>query len=255
MSKKIALVTGASKGIGLAICRQLLQENWEVVGISRKFSQIESEFFTPYPLDLEDLKNLPKELKILKEKYPVPDAIVCSAGKGHFGSLEELSFATLKSVMDLNFLSHVYLLKTFIPSMKQRERGDVILIGSEAALQGKRMGSIYCASKFALRGFAQALREECATSDIRISLINPGMVRTGFFDSLSFAPGEEPSESILPEDVADAVSLVVNTRQGTVFDEINLSPQRKRIQFKAPQRFHVSKPEKQDLQDSFQIER
>ena len=65
--------------------------------------------------------------------------------------------------------------------MKKIGKGDVIFIGSEAALNGSRKGTIYCASKFALRGFAQALRDECSKSSIRVTIINPGMVKTGFF--------------------------------------------------------------------------
>jgi NADP-dependent 3-hydroxy acid dehydrogenase YdfG len=233
MQNKLALVTGASKGIGLAIAKKLLQENWTVVGIARTFPAVPSGNFVPYPLDMENLKELPKHLKALKEQYPSVDAIIGNAGKGHFGSLEELSFEQIQSLIHLNFLSQVYLIKTFIPSFKRLEKGHIVLMGSEAALQGKKMGSIYCASKFALRGFAQALREECSSHHIRVSLINPGMVQTDFFEHLSFSPGQHPSEHILPEDIAETVSLVLNMRDGTVLDEISLSPQRKLVQFKS----------------------
>ncbi len=82
-----------------------------------------------------------------------------------------------------------------------------------------------------MRGFAQALRDECSTCNIPITLINPGMVQTEFFKDLKFAPGDSPLEHILPEDIAEAVAMVLNAREGTVFDEINLSPQKKRIQY------------------------
>jgi NADP-dependent 3-hydroxy acid dehydrogenase YdfG len=105
-------------------------------------------------------------------------------------------------------------------------------MGSEASLQGKRMGSIYCASKFAVRGLAQALREECASCGIRVSLINPGMVLTDFFDTLSFSPGDDDNEHIKAEDIADVVCMLLNLRDGTVIDEVNISPQSKKIKFK-----------------------
>ncbi len=232
MDHKIAIVAGASKGIGWAISQQLIQEKWKIVGIGREFNKPLPDLFIPYPLDLSDSRNLPEALKQLKSAYPKVDAIICSAGRGSFGSLEEFSFDEIRSLMELNFLSHVFLIKTFLPTFKKCGFGEIVLIGSESALQGKRMGSLYCASKFALRGFAQALREECATSNIRVTLINPGMVQTDFFNRLSFEPGDSPLEHLTPEDIAEAVSLVLNARQGTVFDEINLSPQKKRILFK-----------------------
>ena len=113
--------------------------------------------------------------------------------------------------------------------MKRQGSGDVIFIGSEAALEGKRKGSIYCAGKFALRGFSQALRDECSTGNIRVSIVNPGMVNTNFFTDLNFKPGEDSCEHIEPEDVAEAVAMVLNSRKGTVFDEINLSPQKNKV--------------------------
>jgi NADP-dependent 3-hydroxy acid dehydrogenase YdfG len=95
-------------------------------------------------------------------------------------------------------------------------------------LTGGKEGSVYCASKFGLRGFAQSLRLECAKSEIRVSLINPGAVRTAFFDDLHFEPGDRAENAIQPEDVAATVLSILAMRGGTVVDEINLSP-RKRV--------------------------
>ena len=90
--------------------------------------------------------------------------------------------------------------------------------------RGTRQGSIYCASKFAIRGFSQALREECGKSNVRVTLINPGAVRTPFFDELHFEPGAAQENAIEPEDIAEVLLTVLQARPGTVFDEINLSP-------------------------------
>jgi short-subunit dehydrogenase len=98
--------------------------------------------------------------------------------------------------MNLNFVSQSFLAKEFLPALKRKALADLIFIGSEAALAGSRKGSIYCASKFALRGFSQSLRDECAKSSVRVSLINPGMVKTDFFQSLTFEPGEENSSRL-----------------------------------------------------------
>ncbi|MCK5307276.1 MAG: SDR family oxidoreductase, partial [Zetaproteobacteria bacterium] len=116
-----------------------------------------------------------------------------------------------------------------LPGMKQRKSGTLIFMGSETALDGAKRGTVYSASKFGLRGLAQSLRLECATSGVRVGIINPGMVKTEFFDQLDFQPGVDPDNYILPEDVAEAVLLVLEARYGTVFDEINLSPQKKVI--------------------------
>jgi NADP-dependent 3-hydroxy acid dehydrogenase YdfG len=116
--------------------------------------------------------------------------------------------------------------------MKERGRGDVVFIGSEAALSGGRRGAVYSASKSALRAFARSLRQESSRSGIRVCVVNPGMVRTGFFTNLPFAPGDEKDNALLPEEIARLVSFVLHSRGETVFDEINLSPLRKVLRFK-----------------------
>lgn len=196
------------------------------MGIARSF-EWEDPSLIPISLDLSQIDALPEALKTLQKQIPSLDGLVCNAGIGKFGHLEQFSFEQIRHVMDLNFLAHVYLIKTFLPLMKRQKRGDIIVIGSEAALEGKKQGSIYCASKFALRGFTQALRDECRTDHVRVSLINPGMVSTSFFDDLSFAPGEGRDEHLIAEDIAQAVFLVLEARKGAVFDEINLSSQKK----------------------------
>ena len=111
--------------------------------------------------------------------------------------------------------------------MKRARHGHLIFTGSEAALTGTQKGSLYCAAKFALRGFAQALRAETARSGLRVTLINPGMVQSPFFDELDFQPGKDADNYILPEDVAEVITQALMARDGTVIDEINLSPQKK----------------------------
>lgn len=228
------LVTGATSGIGEAIALELINSGFKVIGVGRRenSSLIEKENFFYEQIDLSELDSLPAKLKDLIKKYPEIDGVVCNAGRGQFGSLEEFSYDQISDLVDLNFTSQVYLVRAVMPILKRKFSGDVVFIGSEAALSGGRRGALYSATKFALRGFAQALRDEVSKNKVRVTVINPGMVQTPFFEKLSFEPGEDETHYILPEDVAKAVSFALGTREGTVFDEINLSPQKKVIQFK-----------------------
>jgi len=228
------LITGASSGIGKACAIRLLQQGHIVIGVSRdcrQFTHSHSQFHC-VEMDLSDLDALPKQLKQLSKQHPAIDGIIFSAGKGQFSSLEEFSFTQIQALMNINFVSPSFLTKEFLPSLKRKPFADLIFIGSEAALKGSRKGSIYCASKFALRGFTQALRDECAKSSVRVSLINPGMVQTPFFNGLSFEPGEQDCQHLMAEDVADAVLYIVQARSGIIIDEINLNPANKVIRFK-----------------------
>lgn len=226
------LVTGASSGIGQAITEKLLTNGNQVWGISRRLQKKTHPHFHPHSIDLSDLDKLGEKLT----PFTDVDAVICNAGRGHFGNLEEFSLRQIRSLIDLNFLSHVYLIKTLLPSLKKQMRADIIFIGSEASLVGKQKGSIYCASKFALRGFAQSLRDECSRSSVQVSMIQPGMVRTPFYDTLKFHPGEEETHAILPEDIAEMTNLILKMRFGTVCNEIVLSPMKKVIQKKMENR-------------------
>ncbi|SJM92694.1 Short-chain dehydrogenase/reductase SDR [Crenothrix polyspora] len=232
--KRTVLVTGASSGIGRAIAKLLLQQGHQVIGTSRdcrKFTQT-MDNFTPIQLDLGQLESLPETMRGLEKQFPALDTVIFNAGVGQFGSLEEFSYPQIENLMTVNFTSQVFLTKALLPALKRKGFGDLIYIGSEAALKGSRKGSIYCASKFALRGFTQALREECSKNNIRVCLINPGMVKTPFFEQLSFEPGDDDSHFLLPEDVAEVVGTVLAFRQHTVIDEININPLNKVVKFK-----------------------
>lgn len=232
--KRTVLVTGASSGIGRAIARNLLQQGHHVIGLSRDRSKFIRQLndFSTVQLDLSRLDELPHKIRELEQMFPEIDAVVFCAGRGQFGSVEEFSYTQIESLMTINFTSQAFLVRALLPALKRKAHSDLIFIGSEAALKGSRKGAMYCAAKFAVRGFTQALREECGKSNVRVCLINPGMVKTAFFEQLSFEPGDDQSNFIEPEDVAEAVSYVLNSRAQIVIDEINLSPLNKVVKFK-----------------------
>lgn len=232
--KRTVLVTGASSGIGRAVAQNLLQLGHAVIGVSRDSGKFTRQManFSAVQVDLSRLNDIPKKIRQLQQNFPEIDAVVFSAGMGQFGSVEEFSYPQIEALMTLNFTSQVFLTKALLPALKRKTNSDLIYIGSEAALKGSRKGAVYCASKFAVRGFTQALREECGSSNVRVCLINPGMVKTAFFDQLAFEPGDHDSNAILPEDVAAAVSYVLGSRAQIVIDEINMSPLNKVVKFK-----------------------
>ena len=233
MNGRCIVVSGSSSGIGRSISEILLEAGAEVVGLARNHNKFdpESKNYKPYEVDISDTKNLSQTFSTVLSAYPKVDGFVSNAGFGDFKGLENFSSDKIISYVNTNLVSHMILTKLLIPKMKKYNSGKIIFIGSEAALRGSQKGSLYNTVKFGLRGFSQAIREECSGSKVHVSLINPGMVRTNFFEKLNFSPGDDPSNAIEACDVAQLVLSIFEMRDGTVIDEINLSPLNKVIKF------------------------
>jgi len=225
--KKI-VISGSSSGIGKTIAQFMLSKNCIVLGLARHHEKFnpENPNYNPIPIDFSKINDVELQIKSLVIAHPDIDAVICSAGYGRFADVEQFSVAQMQRIMNVNFLSQAILIKNLLPHLKKKG-GKIIIIGSEAAIHGHKKGSLYCASKFALRGFSQSLRQECAAASISVTLINPGMVETSFFDELSFKPGENFENSINPLQIAKTVELVLDMENNCVLDEINIQPMKK----------------------------
>ena len=233
MKDRHILITGSSSGIGRATAQKLLEAGAVVYGIARNHEkfQPDTKRYKPLTIDVTDLKALPGQLSDLLATQPEIDGLISNAGYGSFEGLENFSPEQIFSYINNNLTSHLVVTRCLLPHFKTKNRGDIIFIGSEAALEGGKKGSLYCATKFGLRGFSQSIRQESANKNIRVTLINPGMVRTSFFDDLNFRPGDDDENAIEPTDIADIIINILSMRSGTVVDEINLTPQKKVIIF------------------------
>ena len=227
------LITGSSSGLGRAVAEKLLEVGATVYGIARdhKKFQPDTKRYNPLTMDITDLKSLSKHLSGLIKSAPEIDGLISNAGYGKFGGLENFSPEQIISNINDNLVSHLIITRCMLPHLKTKNGGNIIFIGSEAAIDGGRKGSLYCAAKFGLRGFAQSIRQESADKGVRVTLINPGMVRTSFFDDLNFRPGESKENAIEPGDIADLILNVLTMRSETVIDELNLTPLKKVIDF------------------------
>lgn len=220
------LITGSSSGIGRATAELLLQRGAAVVGIARDHAKFapDSKRYEPVTLDLSDLDATATALDDLARAHQDVAAVISNAGAGRFGALEQFSALQIRHDIDLNLTSHLLLARSFIPVLKRRNGGDLIIIGSAAALRGARKGSVYCAAKFGLRGAAQALADECSRRGVRVTLVNPGFVRTPFFDALDFEPADEPGSALTPEDIAAKLLEILESAGGAAYREINIDP-------------------------------
>lgn len=232
MTNITILITGASSGIGEACAKLCLANGYQVIGIARDFkkSNLAHENYISIACDLNNTQQLEKTIIDIIKQYQ-PNHFLHSAGFGRFGSIEQFSAAQIQQLIQVNLISGMLISRLLLPSFRKTNHSKMIFIGSESAVAAGKKGAVYCASKFGLRGFVLALRDDCATDNIAVSLINPGMVNSAFFDSLNFRPNSAENCSIDVSKIAEIVWFVMASEPNMILDEINCSPAIKSIDF------------------------
>jgi NADP-dependent 3-hydroxy acid dehydrogenase YdfG len=216
LKDRVALVTGASSGIGEAIARALSAEGARVLLTARRKERLQTlarelPGSTAIELDVRD----PSRVMAALAKWPV-DIAVANAGLGrgmeplHQGSPEDWS-----EMLDTNVKGVLHTLRAVVPGMVERQCGDIVFLGSVAGRQVYPSGAVYCASKFAVRALYEGLRLEVNGKNIRCTTIDPGMVKTDFSE-IRFKGDRERAakvyagvDALTPEDIADLVRFVV----------------------------------------------
>ena len=227
------LITGASTGIGAAFAQRAVLEGYQVFVIGQNLpAWAGADQITFAQIDLSSTRSLEVELRQFTQRYGPFDIVVGNAGRGSFGQLESLSSEEILTCVNLNLVAQIFLARAVLPSMKKVGTGTLVYVGSEASVQGAKNGSVYCATKFALRGLVQSLRADCASSGVRVSILLPGMVDTPFFDDLWFRPGTGIGQALSVQSVAETLWHVCHAPPGAVIDEVRINPQVKVIQKK-----------------------
>ena len=192
MSNKVAIVTGASAGIGLSVASRLHGRGWVVVGSSRRGT---GNGGTSVVMDVDDDQSVTAGVQGVVVEHGRIDAVVASAGWGLAGAVEQSPITEAKAQLETNFWGAVRVVQAVLPTMRRQESGRIVLISSIGGVIGLPFQAFYSASKFALEGFGEALAYEVAPFGIQVSLVQPGNVRTDFTQSrrqVSAPAGDDP---------------------------------------------------------------
>ncbi len=198
-ASKVWLVTGASKGLGLSLVKQLLVEGYRVAATSRDVEGLktavglEVDGFLPLQVDLVDEGSVARAVSRAIEVLGRVDVIVNNAGYGQLGTLEELSDGEARRNFDANVFGALNVIRNVMPHFRGARSGRILNISSVGGFVGAFPGwGIYCASKFAMAGFTEALAAEASEFDVHATVVYPGYFRTDFLESGSLRLPAQP---------------------------------------------------------------
>jgi len=229
---KVTLVTGASRGIGLAVARSLARMGAQVALCARdegRLAAIANELgrdghkAAAIPADVSQASGAASAVQRTEQALGPIEILVNNAGIGYFAPVQEASEENWDAVIDTNLKSVFLLSKAVAPGMIRLHGGHIINIASLAGKSAFAGGSIYCASKWGLLGLTQCMAEDLRPHGIRVSAICPGSVNTEFSPHV----GKDPAKMLQPEDVAHAVEAIVTQEPQSFISEILLRPTQK----------------------------
>ena len=232
LNNQVALITGASRGIGLAIARQLGRLGARMAlcarnekGLAQEAESLRREGIEALTIVADVTK--PEQVKSLvneiEKTLGTIHILVNNAGRGVFGSFQQLTETDWDTVLDTNLKAVFLVSQAVVPGMMRLRTGHIINFSSLAGKNSFAGGSIYCASKWGLQGLTGCIAEDLRGSGIRVSSVCPGTVQTDF----SPHGGKDHGKMLQPDDVAHAVGMLVTQAPQSFISEVHLRPTQK----------------------------
>lgn len=186
-AKKVWLVTGASRGLGLTLVKKLLKNNYRVIATSRNLERLKSEIgdksdaFLPIEINLLDDNNVKLAVEKSIAHFGRIDVVVNNAGYGQIGTLEELTDQEARENFDVNVFGTLNVIRNVMPYLRKEKSGHIFNIASVGGLFAGFPGwGIYCSTKFAVAGLTESLAEEIKEFNLKATVVYPGYFRTDF---------------------------------------------------------------------------
>lgn len=234
LSNKVAVVTGASRGLGEHFSRKLIAKGATVFGLARSESDLErlatdlGDSFLSVVCDVRDPQSVRSAFDAVRAQADSIDVLINNAGLGRFGMVEEQPLEEWDLQMEVNVSGVHYCTREVVPTMKAQNAkagfgGHIVNIASVAGLVGNPGLSIYNATKFALRGYSEALMKELREDGIKVSCVYPGSVETHFASSAGRSGSANPMQAA---DVANTVIHLLEGPDNYLISEVMMRPLR-----------------------------
>ena len=227
LSGRIALVTGASRGIGLAVADELRAAGAHVIRLARSLTDGSTDRQTDIRCDIGVVADVERAVSMVLMETGVPDIVVSNAGIFFIKPIEQTTPAEFAQTLAVNLTGPFLVARAFVPRLVERGSGHLVTIGSISDHIAFTGSTAYAASKFGVRGMHEVIRAETAKSGVRTTLVSPGPVDTDIWDPVD--PDSKPGftkrkDMLRPEDVAEAVLFAVTRPARVAVTEIRLLP-------------------------------
>lgn len=231
MTKKITIISGASRGIGRAISLRLAHEGHFVVVLARnaeEIGELEHEIdeaggkALSIVCDISDEQQVNAAVAEVIRDFRRIDCLINNAGVGVFKSAEEITSEDWDRVMDINVKGSFLLTRAVLPHMKAAGSGHILGIASDVSKRTFASGSLYTASKYAQHAFFESLRREVRPLGIKVSVVYPGLVDTYFHQAEQGEP--QQAKFLHADDIAAAVSYILHAPPHVLVDELMIHP-------------------------------
>jgi NADP-dependent 3-hydroxy acid dehydrogenase YdfG len=223
LKNKMAIVTGSSRGIGLATVEMLLDNGVKVAGWSRSKTEVNHPNFKYIKVDISDVKSVENGHKETVSHFGNDiHILINNAGLGYSALFEDIKIEEWQQMFDTNVNGIFYTTRLVLPQMKKIQEGHIINISSIAGNTGVETLSGYCATKFAVRGISQALYKEVRNDGVKVTCIYPGSVQTNFFDDMNNVTVNE--NMMKPEDIASTILHCLTSSQNYHHVDIEVRP-------------------------------
>ena len=192
MNNKVWYITGASKGLGLALVKELLSQGFKVAATSRNISELsaavatDAQNFLPLAVSLADEASVQSSIAKTIEHFGKIDVVVNNAGYGLTGALEELTDEEARGNFNINVFGTLNVIRQVLPYLRRQNSGHIFNIASIGGFTGNFPGfGIYCATKFAVHGLTESLAAEIKPFGLHATVVSPGYFRTNFLSDSS----------------------------------------------------------------------
>jgi 3-oxoacyl-[acyl-carrier protein] reductase len=222
---RVALVTGASRGIGAAVTELLVAEGANVIRVARSLSGGYQGRVHDLPCDLTDPAQVTRLGELVLAEHGAPDIVISNAGAFVLAPVADTAPADLELQLAVNIKAPFYLARAFLPAMRAAGKGCLITVGSVADHVGLAENSAYGASKYGLRGLHETLLAEYRGSGVRLTLVSPGATDTAVWDAVDPNNGEgfpRRADMLRPTDVAEAILFVATRPDHVLIDWLRL---------------------------------